>query len=150
MALELLRDYLILSAVLFSLGAAGFLARRNMIVMFLSAEMMLQGVSLALVAFGRAWGNWHGQVFTIFVLTVAAAEAGIALALVLVLFRRRGSLDISLWQDLREPDQPATIDEPEPGPAESELATPYWPQLAPAGLEPAPSTPETRETTHVG
>jgi len=100
-------NYLIVGAILFCLGAVGFLARRNMIVMFLGVEMMLQGVSMNLVAFSNAWGNWHGQVFALFVVTVAAAEAGIALALVLVLFRHCGSLDVSLWQELREPDQPA-------------------------------------------
>src|SRR2546422_6469437 len=103
--LPMLHNYLVVGAILFALGTVGFLARRNMIVMFLSAEMMLQGVSLNLVAFSRAWSNLHGQIFTIFILTVAAAEAAIALALVLTLFRRRGSLDVSLWQDLREPDQ---------------------------------------------
>ena len=131
----MLTNYLILSAILFGLGAVGFLARRNMIVMFLSAEMMLQGVSLNLVAFSRAWSNLHGQIFTIFVLTVAAAEAGLALALVLALYRRRGSLDVSLWQELREPDQPPIVDEPEetllpPAPQQA------WPKLTPAGLEP--------------
>ena len=131
----MLTNYLILGAILFGLGAVGFLARRNMIVMFLSAEMMLQGVSLNLVAFSRAWSNLHGQIFTIFILTVAAAEAAIALALVLTLFRRRGSLDVSLWQDLREPDQPPIVDEPEqelpPPPPQ-----PTWPKLTPAGVEP--------------
>lgn len=140
MPLELLRNYLIISAVLFSLGAVGFLSRRNMIVMFLSAEMMLQGVSLALVAYSRAWNTWNGQVMTIFVLTVAAAEAGIALALVLVLFRRRGSLDVSLWQELREPDQPATVDSPEELAAEP-AASPQWPRLPPAGIEPVHGGP---------
>jgi NADH-quinone oxidoreductase subunit K len=143
----MLTNYLIVAAVLFGLGALGFLTRRNMIVMFLSAEMMLQGVSLNLVAFGTAWGNWHGPIFTIFVLTVAAAEAGIALALVLALYRRRASLDVSLWQELREPDQPAIVDEPEEVPAPAEQPT--WPKLAPAGLEPAHKPEETEEPTHV-
>ena len=89
-----------------ALGMLGFLARRNLIVMFLSAEMMLQGTALTLVGFGRYHGNWTGQVFTIVILTVAACEASIALALILVLFNRRSSLDVTLWQDLREPGQP--------------------------------------------
>ena len=131
----MLANYLILGAILFALGAVGFLARRNMIVMFLSAEMMLQGVSLNLVAFSRAWSNLHGQIFTIFILTVAAAEAAIALALVLTLFRRRGSLDVSLWQDLREPDQPPIVDEPEETLLPS-APQPTWPKLTPAGQEP--------------
>ena len=131
----MLTNYLILGAILFGLGAVGFLARRNMIVMFLSAEMMLQGVSLNLVAFSRAWSNLHGQIFTIFILTVAAAEAAIALALVLTLFRRRGSLDVSLWQDLREADQPAIVDEPDETLLPS-APEPARPKLTPAGLEP--------------
>ena len=147
----MLTNYLIVGAILFALGAVGFLTRRNMIVMFLSAEMMLQGVSLNFVAFGSThggWGNWHGQVFTIYILTVAAAEAAIALALVLALYRRRGSLDVSLWQDLREPDQPAIADEPELPSAEP-AAPPAWPVLTPAGLEPKHTDEEIEETTNV-
>jgi NADH-quinone oxidoreductase subunit K len=116
--------------------------------MFLSAEMMLQGVSVNLVAFGNAWANFHGQVFTIIVLTVAAAEAAVALALVLVLYRRRGSLDVSLWQELREPDQPPIIDEPEPA-ALAEEPQPTWPKLPPAGIPPAHRDEELEETAHV-
>jgi NADH-quinone oxidoreductase subunit K len=131
-----LNDYLIVGALLFTLGLVGFLARRNLIVMFLCAELMLQGVSLTLVAFSAFHGTWGGQVFAIFSLALAAAEAGIALALFVVLFRRGHSLDVSIWQDLREADQPPVIDEsagdekpPEPG----------WPHLALAGQLPAKS-----------
>lgn len=132
-AVALLHNYLIVGAVLFALGMVGFLARRNLIIMFLSVEMMLQGVALNLVAFARFRGNLQGQVFVLFMLTVAACEAGVALALILMLYRRRRSLDVSLWQELREPDMEATIDEvplppPEPPPA--------LPKLTPAGLEP--------------
>src|SRR5439155_1039924 len=67
-----LQNYLVVGAILFGLGMIGFLARRNFIVMFLSAEMMLQGVAINLVAFGRYRGNLQGQVFVLFVLTVAA------------------------------------------------------------------------------
>src|SRR6476660_4514624 len=98
----LLRNYLLVGAALMALGMLGFLSRRNLIVMFLSVEMMLQGTALTLVGFGRYHGNWTGQVFTIIILTVAACEAGVALALILVLFNRRASLDVTLWQDLRE------------------------------------------------
>src|SRR6478735_7015620 len=100
--LDLLRNYLLVGAALFSLGMVGFLSRRNLIVMFLSVEMMLQGTALSLVAFGRYHGNWTGQVFTIVILTVAACEASIALALVVILYNRRSSLDVTLWQDIRE------------------------------------------------
>src|SRR5215218_9555493 len=101
---------LIIGAALMALGMLGFLTRRNLIVMFLSVEMMLQGTALTLVGFGRYHGNWTGQVFTIVILTVAASEAAVALALILILFHRRGSLDVSLWQDLREPGQPPVVD----------------------------------------
>src|SRR5438309_6562119 len=112
-----LESYLVVGAILFALGMVGFLARRNLIVMFLSAEMMLQGVALNLVAFARYRGNLQGQAFTLFVITVAACEAGIALALILMLYRRRRSLDVSLWQELREPGQEPTFDEePLPSP----------------------------------
>ncbi|HMB08868.1 MAG TPA: NADH-quinone oxidoreductase subunit NuoK, partial [Isosphaeraceae bacterium] len=88
---DLLRNYLLVGSALMVLGMIGFLARRNLIVMFLSAEMMLQGTALTLVGFGRYHGNWNGQVFTIVILTVAACEASLALALILVLFNRRSS-----------------------------------------------------------
>ena len=115
----------------------GFLARRNLIVMFLSAEMMLQGVALTLVAFGRYHGNWTGQVLTIMILTVAACEAAIALALVLVLFKARSSLDVSLWNDLREPGQPLLVEDPaEAEPAERIDGPETYPQLTVAGVEP--------------
>src|SRR6516225_1835939 len=104
---DLLRSYLLVGAALVVIGMLGFLARRNLIIMFLSAEMMLQGVALTLVGFGRYHGNWAGQVFTIVILTVAACEASIALALILVLYNRRSSLDVTLWQEIREPGQPA-------------------------------------------
>ncbi|WP_020472623.1 NADH-quinone oxidoreductase subunit NuoK [Zavarzinella formosa] len=99
--------YLAVGAVLFTLGLIGFLTRRNLIVMFLSAEMMLQGVAINFVAFSRHHGNMHGQVFTLFIIAVAACEAGIALALFLSLYRKKRTLDVSVWQDLRE----AGIDE---------------------------------------
>src|SRR5271168_1920533 len=134
---DLLRNYLLVGAVLMTLGMVGFLTRRNLIIMFLSVEMMLQGTALSLVGFGRYHGNWTGQVFTIVILTVAACEASIALALILILFNRRSSLDVSLWQEIREPGQPATID-PE-SQAEPEMASTgpeTYPHLLVAGVEP--------------
>src|SRR5207302_2677104 len=103
--------YLIVGAILFCLGMIGFLARRNLIIMFLCAEMMLQGVAINLVAFARYRGNLQGQAFVLFMLTVAACEAGIALALILMLYRNKHSLDVSLWQDLRQPAQDRTVDD---------------------------------------
>jgi len=138
----MLSNYLIVGAILFALGLIGFLTRRNLIIMFLCAEMMLQGVAVNLVAFARHRGNLQGQSFTLFIVTVAACEAAIALALILVLYRSSGSLDVSLWQELREPEQDATLDEDPlpPSPPEEPL-----PRLTPAGRE--PRQPE--EPSHV-
>jgi NADH-quinone oxidoreductase subunit K len=134
---EVLRDYLLVGAALFVLGMIGFLARRNLIIMFLSAEMMLQGTALTLVGFGRWYGNWTGQVFTIVILTVAACEASIALALILILFHRRSSLDVTLWQDIREPGQPPVVDTPaEAEPIEVAGGPETYPHLTPSGIEP--------------
>jgi NADH-quinone oxidoreductase subunit K len=134
--------YLVVGAALFVLGMIGFLSRRNLIVLFLCAEMMLQGVAINLVAFARYRGNLQGQAFVLFILTVAACEAGIALALILMLYRRKGSLDVSAWQELREEGQgPATDEEPlPPAPREEPL-----PKLTPSGIEP----PHRREESHV-
>ncbi len=128
-----LHHYLVVGAVLFALGLIGFLARRNLILMFLSAEMMLQGVALNLIAFARFRGNLEGQSFVLFILTVAACEAAIALVLILTLYRSKRSLDVSLWQELREPDQPPTVDEEPLPPPKPE---PPLPHLTPAGREP--------------
>src|SRR5271156_8259 len=97
--IDVLRNYLLVGAVLFGLGMLGFLSRRNMIVMFLSVEMMLQGIALSLVGFGRYHGTFTGQVFTIVILTVAACEASIALALIVILFNQTSSLDVTLWRE---------------------------------------------------
>lgn len=132
----MLENYLIVGAILFALGMIGFLTRRNLIILFLCAEMMLQGVALNLVAFARARGNLQGQAFTLFLITVAACEAAIALALILTLYRQRGSLDVSLWQELREADQEVLQEEEEeplpPPPPQEPL-----PRLTPAGIEPS-------------
>ncbi len=137
-----LPNYLIVGAILFGLGLVGFLTRRNLIIMFLCAEMMLQGVAVNLVAFARHRGNLQGQSFALFIITVAACEAAIALALILILYRSKGSLDVSLWQELREPDQEPTIDE-EPLPVEE--AVEPLPRLTPAGIEP----PQVKEPSSV-
>ena len=136
---QLLINYLLVGAALFAIGMLGFISRRNMIVMFLSAEMMLQGVSLSLVAFGRYHGNLTGQVFTIIILTVAACEASIAMALIVVLYNRRSSLDVTLWQDVREPGVEPTdlAEEAEASPWEPVAGPESYPHLTPAGVEPA-------------
>lgn len=134
--------YLVIGAALFAIGLIGFIARRNLILMFLCAELMLQGVALNFVAFSRHHGNLHGQVFVLFIITVAACEAGIALALFLSLYRSKKSLDVSVWQDICEQgvEQPVD-DEPFP-PAAAEEPMPTLPI---AGLEPT----RTEERTHV-
>jgi NADH-quinone oxidoreductase subunit K len=138
----MLYNYLVVGATLFVLGMIGFLARRNLIIMFLSAEMMLQGVAVNLVAFARFRGNLQGQSFTLFIITVAACEAGIALALILMLYRNRHSLDVSLWQDLREAGQEPTLDEEPLPPLPPE---PTLPRLTPAGRPPQ----QPQEPSHV-
>jgi NADH-quinone oxidoreductase subunit K len=129
-----LENYLIVGAILFVLGMIGFLSRRNMILMFLSAELMLQGVAINLAAFARHRGNLEGQVFILFTITVAACEAAIGLVLVLILYKSRKTLDVSVWQDLREADlEPVEDEEPlTPPPPE-----PALPHLPPAGPAPA-------------
>jgi NADH:ubiquinone oxidoreductase subunit K len=91
--LELLHSYLLIGGLMFATGMIGFLVRRNLIVMFLSTEIMLQGVSLSLVAWGRIHQDWGGQTLVVFIVAIAACEAAIGLALVLMLFLQSGSLD---------------------------------------------------------
>ena len=92
-----LSHFLMTGAILFTLGLIGFITRRNLIIMFLCTEMMFQGVVISLVAFALFHNNVTGQTFVIFVLTVAAAEAALALGLVVLLFRRRRTLDAGAW-----------------------------------------------------
>ncbi len=92
--------YIILSALLFAIGMVGFLSRRNLIVIFLSTEIMFQGVVLNLVAMGRMHGHVNGQIFALFLLSIAAVEAGLALGLVVLLYRRKGTLDAEHWSSM--------------------------------------------------
>lgn len=92
--------YLFVSAAMFAIGLVGFLTRKNMIIMFLCTELMFQAAGLAMIAFGRYHLGADGQTFVIFVLCVAAAEAAMALALVVLLFRHRESLGASAWKEL--------------------------------------------------
>ncbi len=93
--------YVILSMVLFLLGALGVLMRRNAILVFMSVELMLNAANLALVAFAREWGQVDGQVFVFFVMTVAAAEVAVGLALIVNIFRERRSINIDDLQQMR-------------------------------------------------
>jgi NADH-quinone oxidoreductase subunit K len=85
--------YLVLSAILFAVGVTGVLIRRNVIVMFLAIELMLNAVNLALVTLGRRIGSMDGQVIVFFVMTVAAAEAAIGLAIIISTFRNRATVN---------------------------------------------------------
>jgi NADH-quinone oxidoreductase subunit K len=96
-----LADYLVLSALLFGIGTAGVFVRRNLITILLSIEIMLNAVNLSFVAFGRALGAADGQIIVFFVMTVAAAEASVGLAIVIGLFRHRESLNPDTFTVLR-------------------------------------------------
>jgi NADH-quinone oxidoreductase subunit K len=86
--------YLVLSAFLFGLGVIGVVFKRNIITIFMSIELMLNAVNLAFVAFARAWGQLDGLVFVFFVIVVAAAEAAVGLAIVIMLAQNRESLNV--------------------------------------------------------
>ena len=102
MTLLALQHYLAVGAILFVIGLIGFVTRRNLIVMFLCTELMFQGVAVNMVAFGRYWNNdLGGQAFTIFLLVIAAAEASLALGLVILLFRQKNTLDADAWRELK-------------------------------------------------
>ncbi len=89
-----LHHYLILSGILFSIGAMGVLIRRNAIVIFMCVELMLNAVNLTFIAFSRYLGNIDGQIFVFFVMTVAAAEAAVGLALMIAFYKNRESIDV--------------------------------------------------------
>ncbi len=96
-----LQSYLIVGAIMFTIGMVGFMARRNLIVMFLCTELMFQGVMINLVAFGTYHGNLAGQAFVLFTLVIAGAEAALALGIVVLLFRQKQTVDTEAWKDLR-------------------------------------------------
>lgn len=89
-----LNSYLILSAILFAIGTVGVLTRRNAIVIFMCVEMMLNAVNLTFIAFAKFLGNLDGQIFVFFVMTVAAAEAAVGLALMIAFYKNRESIDV--------------------------------------------------------
>ncbi len=96
-----LAHYLFVACVIFVIGLIGFLTRRNLIIMFLCTDLMFQAAGVALIAFSRYHLNHTGETFTIVLITVAAAEAAMALALVVLLFRRKESLDAEVWSELK-------------------------------------------------
>jgi NADH-quinone oxidoreductase subunit K len=89
-----LNSYLIISGILFSIGTIGVLTRKNAIVIFMCIELMLNAVNLTFVAFSRYLGNLDGQVFVFFVMTVAAAEAAVGLALMIAFYNNKESIDV--------------------------------------------------------
>jgi len=93
--------YIALSAVLFTLGAVGVLIRRNAIVVFMSIELMLNAANLAFVSFARFYGAVSGQIFVFFVMTVAAAEVAVGLALIVEIFRTKQSIDIDQLNSMK-------------------------------------------------
>jgi len=96
-----LNHYLVLSAILFAIGTAGVFLRRNLITIMLSIEIMLNAVNLTFVAIGRYAGTVDGQIITFFVMTVAAAEAAVGLAIVIALFRHRETLSPDAYTALK-------------------------------------------------
>jgi NADH-quinone oxidoreductase subunit K len=86
--------YLVVAAVLFALGVAGVLIRRNVVIMLMSLELILNAVNLNLVAFSRMWGNLHGQVFSIFITADAAAESAVGLGILIAFFRNRETVNV--------------------------------------------------------
>jgi len=126
--IALLHNYLIVGALLLGIGLVGFLSRRNMLIMFLSAQTMLQGVWLSLAGWSGFHNDLGGQVLVIFIVAAAAAQAAIALALVLVLLRQSGKLDPAAWDRLSQsrrppPDDDGLCEQPAGGRAESSEST---------------------------
>jgi NADH-quinone oxidoreductase subunit K len=93
--------YLTVSALIFSIGSAGVLTRRNPLVILLCLELMLNGANLALVAFARMWGSEDGQVFALVVMVVAACEVTVGLGLIVAIYRRRLPIDVDELRELQ-------------------------------------------------
>jgi len=93
--------YLVISALLFIMGALGVLIRRNPLIIFMSIELMLNSANLAFVAFSRNLNVINGQIIVLFVMTVAAAEVAVGLALIVIIFRNKHSIDVDLMSSLK-------------------------------------------------
>jgi NADH-quinone oxidoreductase subunit K len=93
--------YIVLSAFIFGIGAAGVITRRNPLVILLSLELMLNAGNLALIGFAKMWGNADGQVFALIVMVVAACEVTVGLGLIVALYRRRIPIDVDKVAELR-------------------------------------------------
>ena len=101
MSPTLLQHALLLSLALFVIGVVGVFLRRNLITVFMCVELMLNAVNLAFIAFSRSWGNLDGQVLVFFVLTVAAAEAAVGLAIIISVHRHRDTLDVDAFSVMK-------------------------------------------------
>ncbi len=134
--MNLLTEHILVAgAVLFATGMLGLLTRRSLILMFLSLELMLAGVSVNLVAFSRHHDNYQGQVFAILILTVAACEAALAMAIIVALYRQRPTLDAQAWRSLHERsavDRADFTDSPPPDDPAIDSSL----RLVPAGKDP--------------
>ena len=95
--------YLVLAAILFSVGVASFLIKRNIITIFMSIELMLNAVNLTFVAFAHMWHQVQGQIFVFFVMVVAAAEAAVGLAIIIAIFRTRQTLNVDQINLMKDP-----------------------------------------------
>lgn len=93
--------YLLVSAILFTMGALGVLIRRNALIIFMSVELMLNAANLAFVAFARQYNTFNGQLFVFFVITVAAAEVAVGLALIVAIFRVKRNIDVDQMSSLK-------------------------------------------------
>ncbi|MEK7267001.1 MAG: NADH-quinone oxidoreductase subunit NuoK [Nitrospirota bacterium] len=93
--------YLMLSAVVFMIGVFGFLTRRNIIIMFMSIELMLNAVNISLVAFSHYLQDMRGQILVVFIITVAAAEAAIGLAIIIALFRNKDTVHVDEMNEMK-------------------------------------------------
>lgn len=101
MSAQLIQHALVLSLALFVIGAVGVFLRRNIITVFMCVELMLNAVNLAFIAFSRAWGTLDGQVLVFFVLTVAAAEAAVGLAIIIAIHRHKDTLDVDAFSIMK-------------------------------------------------
>ena len=96
-----INHYIILSAILFSIGVAGAVSRKNVFIVLMSVELMLNAVNLSFVTWSRVFANDAGQVAVFFVIAVAAAEVSVGLAIVIILYRQKESVDISIFRNLK-------------------------------------------------
>lgn len=97
-----IHDFLVVAAAMFSIGVAGVVARRNLFVIFMSVELILNSVNLSFLAFARQWGNLDGHVISFLVIALAAAEAAIGLAIVILIFKNKESLSIDDFRSLKQ------------------------------------------------